>query len=334
MPGKERKKGTNRLDAARGKNNRWFCWFDAVNYGAMGKIIELRGKNNRWQIASLGARMVGWEGKDGSVWRQICRGDGNKKASEDAHRGGLMFPWVNRIGGEHWSLEGTRVPVNTMRYHGNLHGRVFDDEFEIVSESAGEVVFYTMLEPGEFYPKRAECTVSYAVRNANGTESLEVCIDSKNPDTESDIAYVTTGIHPYFLNPFGGKADEMELTVAAAKEFAVDEWLIPTGLIDVKPEHDFREKRKIGPALLDNGFVLDCARTPAAALEIENFRFEIRAGENCGYLQVFIPPHREEIALEPQSGGADAFRFHQFGLRRLKPGESFRTRMELVGIFR
>jgi galactose mutarotase-like enzyme len=40
-------------------------------------------------------------------------------------------------------------------------------------------------------------------------------------------------------------------------------------------------------------------------------------------MQIYIPPHREEIAMEPQSGGADAYRFHQYGLQRLKPGESF-----------
>ncbi len=298
----------------------------------MGKIIELKGRKNRWSFSSLGARILTWEALDGTTWRKICRGDGSRKTSEDNYHAAVMFPWVNRIGGDHWSCEGHPVPVNTSGPLTHLHGLTFDAEWETVESDDSHVIFHTVLEPGKFYPRKVEATVAYVIGIAGGAESLEVGITCKNLE-KSEIAYVTTGIHPYFLNPFGGKVDEVELFCAAEKEFAADDKLIPTGIVDVMSEHDFRKSRKIGATTLDNGFILKADKDPAAGIAIKNFKLWIHPRANCGYAQIYIPPHREEIAIEPQTGGADAFRFHQYGLKRLQPGETFKYLACLAAVF-
>lgn len=291
----------------------------------MAKIVELKGENNRWTFSSLGARLVDWEARDGDLWRPICRGDGQSPPSRDRYHGCVMFPWVNRIGGDHWSLEGHVVPVDTSGELTHLHGRLYDATWEVIEQTAGKVAFRALLAPGEFYPRPMECVVGYEVTRTKGAEALQVEIVSKNLSTEwGEVAYVTTGVHPYFLNPFGGKIDEASLMVAAAWEFAVDDRLIPTGLIEVTEEHDFRSSRVIGAAQFDNGFVAAPGASPMVRLNVRNFELTIDPVENCRYVQVYIPPDRSEIAIEPQSGGADAFRHHEYGLRRLDPGESFR----------
>lgn len=300
----------------------------------MPKIIELKGEKNRWSFSTLGGRMVSWEGLDGATWRKVCRGDGQKKSSDDHHHASVMFPWVNRIGGISWSLEGERVPVDTVRPRGHLHGLVFDSEFTVKDAGATKLALQSRVEPGEFYPRAVECVVTYSIVQKQGVEALDVSIISKNVSPGDQVAYVTTGIHPYFLNPFGGKVDEMELICAAKKEFAVDEELIPTGLTPVTAVHDFGKSRPIGATLFDSGFELDAAQSPVAELKSRNFSLAVHAGENCRYMQIFVPAHREEIALEPQSGGADAFRVPEYGLRRLKPGESFTTAMQFAASFR
>ncbi len=298
----------------------------------MGKTTELKTAKNRWTFTSSGARMVSWECLDeagGGVWRKICRGDAAKKTSEDNYRAGVMFPWVNRIGGKFWSCESEHVPVDLSGPLTHLHGLVGDVEWEVVSESPTKVEYRVVLEPSKFYPRRVSATVTYSVSEidfkvASGLkhEALAVQIVGTNLEKEK-IAYLTTGIHPYFLNPFGGTVNEMELFCAAANEFSVDERLIPTGVAAVTPEHDFKVARKIGATNFDSGFILEPLAKPAAGLSHKNFRLLIVPDENCGFAQIYIPPHREEIAIEPQSGGADAFRFHQYGLKRLKPGEKF-----------
>ena len=297
----------------------------------MAEIIQLEGNANRWSFSSLGGRIVGWEGLDGEVWRAICRGDGQKKPSEDSHRACIMFPWVNRIGGDHWLLEGERVPIDTTRERGNLHGRVVDAEWDVAEGDATKVVFHYRLEASEYYPTASECTVTYAIGELDEAESLDISIVSKN--LSNRVSYVTTGFHPYFLNPWGGKVDEMELFVDALQEYEVDEELIPTGLIDVTDRFDFRRSRLIGDTSLDNGFTLQPEVRPVATLRYKNFRLAIQPGEFCGTMQVYIPAHREEIALEPQSGGADAFRWNRFGLRRLFPNESFKYSVQFSATF-
>ncbi|GEM_PF-4398582 len=299
----------------------------------MAQVYRLSGRDNRWTFSDLGGRLLTWDARDGSAWRRLVRGDPVLKPSEDGYRSCVMFPWVNRIGGDHWSLEGRRVPVDTSRERGNLHGLVFDAPFEVLEAEERRLRLRHRLEPGPYYPCPVECALEYAIGSRDGAEALEVSIVSTNLAEDDQIAYVTTGLHPYFLNPFGGAVDAIELFCAAAAEFAVDDRLIPTGLIDVTPEHDFRRPRPLLKTFFDNGFVLDASASPVAELALRNFNLSIHAGENCSYLQIYIPPDRDEIALEPQSGGADAFRFHQYGLRRLRPGQNFRTAMTFLAQF-
>ncbi|MBI1785119.1 hypothetical protein HYR69_08230, partial [Candidatus Sumerlaeota bacterium] len=255
-----------------------------------------------------------------------------QKTSEDNYHAGVMFPWVNRIGGDKWSCEGVPVPVNLSGPLTHLHGLVGDLDWEIQEVSKEKVAYHVVLEAQKFYPRRLDAVVTYAIVSIANKEALEVKIAGRNLES-AEVAYITTGIHPYFLNPFGGKVDEMELFCAAAKEFSVDERLIPTGIIEVTPEHDFRKSRPIGATQFDSGFIIQKDANPAAEIKIKNFRLTITPIANCGYAQIYIPPHREEIAIEPQSGGADAFRFHQFGLARLKPGEGFAYTSRLTAVF-
>lgn len=298
----------------------------------MTTAIELIGKKNRWSLSSWGGRLCGWEARDGGVWRKVCKGDPQLKPSADAFRAAVMFPWVNRIGGEEWSCEGQRTPLDRSGPLTHLHGVAFDAQWEVVEQTPTKASFRCVVEPQKFYPRQVEATATYAIGMAAKVESLDVSIVSKNLEN-SEIAYVTTGIHPYYVNPFGGKVDEMELYCAQELEFAVDDKLIPTRLGDIAKGHDFRASAKLGERFMDYGFMLKSGFSPAATLKAKNFALNVHPVENCGYMQIYIPPHREEIALEPQSGGADAFRFHQFGLRRLKPGGSFRFACQISAQF-
>lgn len=299
----------------------------------MTDLARIIGKKNRWEFSALGARMVGWEGLDGDQWRRICRGDGARPASEDAHRAAIMFPWVNRIGGDHWSLDGEPVPLDLSGPLTHLHGRVANARFKIVESAADRVVFRHVHEPEKFYPRRVEVTVTYLMLSDEEGEALEIAVEALNLETDR-TAYVTMGTHPYFLNPFGGTIDEMTLEVAMTREFAVDERYIPTGLGKIQKDHDFRTPRVIGDTFMDWGFQLESGADPAARLSVKNFVLKIHPVEYCAYMQIYIPPSREEIALEPQSGGADAFRVPQFGLKRLAPGERFEHRVMLAATFR
>lgn len=310
----------------------------------MPDVFQLAGERNLWTLSSLGGRLARWEARDGSTDRVVCKGDATALPSRDAHRAIVMFPWVNRIGGDHWTIDGERVPLDLSGTHTHLHGVVYDRPWETVEVGSSRVAFRVVVEPGTHYPRRVEATIAYEVVLApwpgaapGGSEAgprfeaLDVSMIARNADSRP--AFVTMGTHPYFANPFGGTVDAMRLGCAAAREFAVDERMIPTGLGPPTPEHDFRAERPLGDTRIDSGFELRPGASPLATLALENYRLAIAPLENCGYAQIYVPPHREEIAIEPQSGGADAFRVPEYGLHVLAPGESFRWAARFVARF-
>ena len=92
-------------------------------------------------------------------------------------------------------------------------------------------------------------------------------------------------------------------------------------------ELDFRNSRAIGQVQLDHGFV-----NKAVYMELcnGNTLLRIQQSELFSYSQVFIPPQRSSVALEPISAGTDAFNFAQLGLRVLSPGESVRGTISVL----
>ena len=66
---------------------------------------------------------------------------------------------------------------------------------------------------------------------------------------------------------------------------------------------------------------------------MNNRRLPIVFDESFSQCVVFNPPHREAICIEPYTAVPDAFslaeRGIKTGLRILKPGEAFQTRIEM-----
>jgi aldose 1-epimerase len=67
-------------------------------------------------------------------------------------------------------------------------------------------------------------------------------------------------------------------------------------------------------------------RNPAKNIEIE-----IHPEKSYPYLQIYIPPHRKNIAIENLSGAPDAFN-NGMGVITLEPGESaiFKTSYKIT----
>eukprot|EP00276_Gloeochaete_wittrockiana_P013944 CAMPEP_0184332882 /NCGR_PEP_ID=MMETSP1089-20130417/2012_1 /TAXON_ID=38269 ORGANISM="Gloeochaete wittrockiana, Strain SAG46.84" /NCGR_SAMPLE_ID=MMETSP1089 /ASSEMBLY_ACC=CAM_ASM_000445 /LENGTH=319 /DNA_ID=CAMNT_0026656461 /DNA_START=32 /DNA_END=991 /DNA_ORIENTATION=+ len=314
------------------------------------QIVEFHGKTNRISLSSWGARICDWNVLDpvGNTWRKICKGNGRVAPTQDAYRHCVMFPWVNRVRPPDWTLSENGKPdvrVKVEPFPGNLHGLLVDAIFEVTESTPSTVMFETTLSTSAQYPVPLRCYVMYRlemVETPNGSvaeEALSVQIIAKNLGERR--AYVTTGLHPYFLNPYadnetgGGLVDHMAFFCAAEKEVEVDEQLLPRGLHKVKTEHAFHlpEGRLIGQTKFDNGFVVKKGSPIIASLRIRNFQLHILAGQNSEYVQVYIPGDRHEIAIEPQSGGADAYHHHQYGLALVDPAQEWRFSTVMYALF-
>jgi aldose 1-epimerase len=100
--------------------------------------------------------------------------------------------------------------------------------------------------------------------------------------------------------------------------FEYDEQLIPTGKYLVNS--DLYPGRRVGGLKLDNGFRLKEDFSPLCSLKTEHVCLEFISVKNYPYLQLYIPDHRNSIAIENLSAAPDAFN-NGIGLTILQPGQ-------------
>ena len=118
------------------------------------------------------------------------------------------------------------------------------------------------------------------------------------------------GWHPYFKTI--GTIDKLKLYLPQVEKIMVDSRLIPTG--QKEPYADFEQGELIGKTAFDTGFVIKNSggeRVSTALVDQENnLRIEIWQEVGVGkfnYLQVYTPPGRQAVAIEPMSCATNAF---------------------------
>jgi galactose mutarotase-like enzyme len=200
------------------------------------------------------------------------------------------------------------------------------------------------LEAGDFggrWPSETEI----AFEEILASHAFTLRVTAKNVGAE--VLPMGIGWHPYFVLP-SGRRETARLKIPARRRVLVNDYdeVLPTG--EVVPvagtPYDFSPPggRPLGDLFLDDCFV-DLERTPEGhvvaeivdpaasyGLRVVGTSPEIRA------LQVFAPPDKAFVALEPQLNWADPFGSQwgpgvDTGMARLEPGESvtWSVRLEL-----
>lgn len=201
-----------------------------------------------------------------------------------------------------------------------IHGLIYDKPFAVIAadadENSAEVVMqYAYKGEEKGYPFHFDCIIFYRLQQDN-----KLTISTTLVNKDSVAIPMQDGWHPYFT--LGKKVDELELTLKTSKHVVFDAELIPTGeMVDYKT---FYEGKKIGSNNFDDCFLLDEATDgPACILKDaeKGLQVEIWPDKTYPFLQVYIPPHRNSIALENLSAPPDAFN-NQINLLILQPEEA------------
>ena len=106
---------------------------------------------------------------------------------------------------------------------------------------------------------------------------------------------------------------------SADKKYTTNERLLPKG----------HEKHKNSIIQIDN-VSLDRAYSlsgPTVNLQTAAYELQMQTPEDC-YLQVYTPPDRKSIAIEPMTCIANAFN-NGIGLKNLQPEETYNWDLEL-----
>ena len=127
------------------------------------------------------------------------------------------------------------------------------------------------------------------------------------------------GWHPYFT--LNNKIDENKLKLPRVSQLLVDDRLIPTG--GMFENLDWEQPRSIASTIFDTGFKLLSKDKQIVLLNPEkNFGIEVDLLNGYEYVQMFTPPDRKSIAVEPMTCAANAFN-NGLGLRTINPKDSF-----------
>jgi aldose 1-epimerase len=186
-----------------------------------------------------------------------------------------------------------------------------------------ELIFQYVSEGAEGYPFPFKMTVTYRF----GGVWLEVDTEITNLcKTEMPAGF---GWHPYFK--IGNNVSELRLRLPEVEKIAVDKRLIPTG--KQKKYTDFANLSGIGNTEFDTGFHLTAGQGEVELFnELKGLYVTVSMmGEDnpYKYVQLYIPPSRDSIAVEPMTCAANAFN-NGLGLRILAPEESLRARFTIL----
>lgn len=235
----------------------------------------------------------------------------------------ILFPYPNRLDGGKYSFQGVdyAFPINEPATNNQLHGMVANAAFEVTSTEIVEniaVVKLTHSYDGhyKYYPFAYSLSVSYAL----GAKDFTVMFEVKNTGLR-DMPF-GLGWHPYFALE-GAKIDESRFRCAGLVSLELGERSLPTGK-KVPLASDIIE---LNGADIDNAYLLKDSRSyHLLAGEDASLNF-ITSGE-MDYLQLFIPPDRGSIAVEPMTCNVNAFN-NGDGLRILKPDEYFESKVKV-----
>jgi len=233
-----------------------------------------------------------------------------------------LIPFPNRIkdGVYEFDNKTFRLPINFPSQNHAIHGFVYNKLFTILKEEVTKKhakikLVYKYNGNNVGYPFKFKVILTYILNKKGFTCNTKIInLDKK------DIP-IGDGWHPYFkLN----KVDDLLLKLPECKKIEVDNRLIPTG---EKTEFElFNKLKKINDSKLDTCFQITSNKAitelydPKTNLKINLWQ---ETGESkYNFLQVFMPPSRKVIALEPMTCNVNAFN-NKDNLIILKPNEEF-----------
>jgi len=266
-------------------------------------------------------------------------------AMGDLFAGRWLAPFADRIPGGVYDWYGAdyRIAPNDHETGDAIHGFLYRCPLEVVSQSASRVRLVGEMPATEGYPWRTRAEVSCAIRASRLDVELAVtCLEGPGSP-----APVTIGWHPYFRHPDGlALINDAVLEVPADRYLEADDDLALTGRRPAVAgsAFDFRRPRPIGAVELDVALERDgndgparqadtspVGASPAGASPVMIARLGgrerevvVEADGAFGRVQLFVPPDRDCIALEPVSAPAAAFSDPGLGPAALYPGDSIR----------
>jgi len=259
--------------------------------------------------------------------------DGNEKSEDFAgnqlFKGAKLYPFPNRLKDGEYKFNNSifQLALNYPEENNACHGFIFDKEFSIIesaenSDKASVTLTYKYDGEIKGYPFPFNLNITYSLSIDGFTCTTNIENKSSKPMPMGD------GWHPFFT--FGKKIDDLHIQFPSSYLFEVDDRLIPTGRKETYKI--FNKFQRIGSTEFDSCFEFQSLKKGIQMTEIfdpeQNSTIQLwqETGVNkYNYLQIYTPPHRNSIAIEPMTCIANSFN-NNIGLIELPKGGTFEAR--------
>lgn len=230
----------------------------------------------------------------------------------DSYAAAILFPFASRIEKGAYQFDGKTYQLDCNQAGINaLHGLVYNKTFTVINQkvtdsTAAVTMVYTETNPPKGFPFQYALEVTYTLSENN----VGIAIKVTNLDT-TPFPF-TLGWHPYFYTEH---LAESVVKFNSHQQVAFDEKLITKELVLFTNEGDFAIENK----QLDDCFVMNDA---VIEFETNEYQVTITSDAAQNYLQMFTPPHRMLIAIEPMTGISNSFN-NGIGLQVLAPAKTY-----------
>jgi aldose 1-epimerase len=231
----------------------------------------------------------------------------------------ILFPYPNRLRDGRYTFDGKtyQFDINNADTGNSIHGFSSNVKMDVVKSSVNEhsgsiVCEYNHDGSHPAYPFKFTFQVQFTLSNN------ELKINMAFTNNESFDIPVGLGWHPYFK--ISKRIEDTALQMPETEFIQIDDRMLPTG--EKTSFNEFDTLKRINSFSLDNGFyILNQSQPAEVILESEMGRltyWQETGAAKWNFLQVFTPPKRNCIALEPMTCNIDAFN-NKDGLVLLKP---------------
>jgi len=249
--------------------------------------------------------------------RSVSGLEGN---SINFYRGAKLSPFPNRIneGRYHFNEVDYELKRNDKPHalHGLLWNRPLSIKHQKASEKSARLLLYASIESlHDGFPFSYQIELEYTL------DAVQFSCATKITNTSDVEMPVGDGWHPYFTT--GTNINTLKLTLPSSKRLEMNQ-SIPTG--KYLPNDLYPKISQIKSAELDHCFEIDTADTIVETRLIDeekNVTIVLwQRAEEKGYqfIQIYTPPDRNSIAIEPMTCAPDAFN-NKKGLIVLSPNE-------------
>ena len=235
----------------------------------------------------------------------------------------FLFPFPNRLkhGTFHWGDQIYQFPINDGQTGNALHGMGMDKPFryshlDIQDDSATVECTHKNDGKDPAYPFRFSFVTRFTL-----TSTDQFTVEMVFQNLHASPIPVGIGWHPYFKIGEEG-VNTLQLQFPTSEMIGIDPYMIPTGK---RYTYDrFDQPRAIQAEVLDNCFLLG-DQSGRTELLLSDGQHHLKYWQETGpakfnYIQIFTPPHRKSIAIEPMTCNIDALN-NGDGLITLHPGE-------------